>query len=299
MKKVLPLAALCIVLSAAIFIGCAPEGESAERESVEREIAASRAAASPAPGSTQNVLNFHVYKNFTQEIDPFADELGLVPPFHNHAFYGNKDISQNVSGARLLENRLGSNSGPSWATEVIWRPVVTDASGNELSNNRVKNYYRLGIGTPENITHLPYNAKILGTDEFFSCGQRPDRETPPLDCNSDENFKFKVLMPQCYDPGKGNVPQAYTYPQDGACPAGNRIIPELTVNFITSHKGPVNGPLKVSAGDGQFMDYTFLHADLWGTYQRDAFKSFMEECVFKSEDAPAPAKCKPDGNEEL
>ncbi len=257
----------------------------------------SRAAAAV---NTNNILNFHTYSGETKAIDPFGDELGLVPPYHEHVPYGNLAFRQNVSAATLVANAEGSNNGPSFATNLAWRPEVEDGNG-PLKNTRAKFYYRLGIGTPANITHIPVNAKMLGTDEFFSCGQgTPDSETPPYGCN--EGVNIKILFPQCYNESGGNTPSSYTYPGgDNKCPAGDRIIPELTFNQIYSTSGGANlaSPLKVSAGNGEFRDYTFLHADEWATYQRDSFKTFMEDCVFKPLSATLPSKCEPAGNENL
>lgn len=189
---------------------------------------------------------------------------------HLHRQFGNTSTSNESTDDSLFNHTDTScELGAKWWTNAGWFPVERY---EDVPNIIV--YYRdpgdHGINLVGFQRGMELIAKNDPTNKFaeiqYSCASGPGKTTgkqatPPYDCTA--NWATHITFPRCWD-GNGKEHTDFRYgPNRGSCPSTHpHVMPEI--NFLIRHPnrdGVVPEPLQISMGDGQWGDYTMMHAD--------------------------------------
>lgn len=102
-------------------------------------------------------------------------------------------------------------------------------------------------------------------------------------------------FPECWDQSSLG-PESLVRMNGGSCPSTHPYqIPSIRMSVHYENAGGVlEGPLWVSAGNGQFMGADSFHADVFSAPQEPEFNDMIKKCVNDVADgAVPPAVCRP------
>ena len=215
----------------------------------------------------------------TNMVDPIARST------HLHHQFGNTSTTNQSTGDSLLANTTTSCLAD-WFTTAGWFPVEKNESVE-----RVAVYYR-APGDQTEIRPIPTGLQLLGTDQMYTCNDGPFQATPPYGCTG--RWSTRVIFPDCWN--KSSLEETTMVSSDarGRCPASHPYrIPKI--NYLIQHKntdGVVPNPLRVSAGDGTWADYTHMHADYFAANQPIFNSTLLDKCLRNVPDGgDSPAEC--------
>ena len=232
----------------------------------------------------------HVLK--VAAIDPIFDPEHP----HDHVFYGNTGVDADSTYESLVNNPH-TTCANTYATSSYWNPVVKDGT-TEVNQPRRLSVYYVGKGDQTKVQPIPDGLQLLGNSENgkleYRCGAEPAVTSPPYGCTAEE-FRIKVHFPECWD-SSSLQPESLAKMKGGACPSSHPYqIPTIRMSVHYGNVGRVlEGPLMVSAGDGEFLGADFFHADVFAAPQEPAFRDTITKCVNNVADgAVPPAACRP------
>jgi Domain of unknown function (DUF1996) len=224
-------------------------------------------------------------------IDPIVDPEHP----HDHVFYGNKGVDADSTYESLVANKDTTCSLPS-ATSSYWNPVVRD--GTEPNPPHKISVYYIGKGDQTRVQPIPDGLQLIGNTDNgkvdYRCGVEPAVTSPPYGCTADE-YRIRVHFPECWDQSSLG-PDSLIRMTSGSCPSSHPYqIPSIRLAVHYKNvDGVLNGPLQVSAGDGQFLGADFFHADVFAAPQEPDFRDTITMCVNNVADgAVPPAVCRP------
>ena len=225
-------------------------------------------------------------------IDPIVDPEHP----HEHVFYGNKGVDADSTYESLVNNKDTTCSLP-FATSSYWNPVVKDGT-TEVNMPRKLSIYYTGKGDQAKVQPIPDGLQLIGNKDNgkvdYRCGEEPPVTSPPYGCTADE-YRIRVHFPECWN-RSSLKPDSLVRMSGGSCPSSHPYqIP--TIRFSVHYEnvgGVLEGPLQVSAGDGQFLGADFFHADVFAAPQEPDFRDTIEKCVNNVADGAAPPTvCRP------
>ena len=215
---------------------------------------------------------------------------------HDHVFYGNTGVDADSTYESLVNNPH-TTCANTYATSSYWNPVVKDGT-TEVNQPRRLSVYYVGRGDQTKVQPIPDGLQLLGKNENgkvdYRCGAEPPVTNPPYGCTAEE-FRIRVHFPECWD-RSSLQPDSLVRMSGGACPSSHPYqIPTIRMSVHYGNVGGVlEGPLLVSAGDGEFLGADFFHADVFAAPQEPAFRDTIKKCVNNVADgAVPPAACRP------
>jgi hypothetical protein len=227
-----------------------------------------------------------------EAIDPILDPEHA----HDHVFYGNKGVTADSTYESLVNNK-DTTCSHTFATSSYWNPVVKDGETEVNEPNRLSVYY-FGRGDQTKVQPIPDGLQLIGNENRgkvdYRCGQDPSVSSPPYGCTAQE-FRIRVHFPECWD-RSSLAPDSLVRMSGGECPSSHPYqIPTIRMAVHYDNVGGVlEGPLLVSAGDGEFLGADFMHADVFDAPQQPAFDDTIRKCVNNVADGAAqPAVCRP------
>jgi hypothetical protein len=225
-------------------------------------------------------------------IDPIFDPAHP----HDHVFYGNTGVDADSTYESLVSNP-NTTCANTYATSSYWNPVVKDGATEVNQPRRISVYY-VGKGDQTKVQPIPDGLQLLGNNENgkldYRCGVEPAVTSPPYGCTAEE-FRLRVHFPECWN-RSSLQPDSLVRMSGGACPNSHPYqIPTIRMSVHYGNVGGVlEGPLMVSAGDGEFLGADFFHADVFAAPQEPAFRDTIQKCVNNVADgAVPPAACRP------
>jgi hypothetical protein len=227
-------------------------------------------------------------------IDPIVDpEPGHA---HDHVFYGNTGVDADSTYETLVKN-TDTTCSHTFATSSYWNPVVKDGETEVNEPNRLSIYYT-GSSDQTKVQPIPDGLQLIGKGENgkvdYRCGQDAPVSSPPYGCTA-QQFRIRVHFPECWD-RSSLAPDSLVDMSRGECPSSHPYqIPTIRMAVHYDNVGGIlNGPLMVSAGDGEFLGAGFFHADVFDAPQQPAFDDTIRKCVNNVADgATPPAVCRP------
>jgi hypothetical protein len=217
---------------------------------------------------------------------------------HEHVFYGNKGVDAHSTYDSLVNNPDTSCSR-TFATSSYWHPVIKDDT--EVNAPKLLSVYYLAESDQTQIQHIPDGLQLLGNngngEVDYRCGlgnSAPVTSKPPYGCRAD-GYKIRVNFPECWD-RSSLAPDSLVDKTDSACPSSHPYqIPTIRMSVHYENVGGVlEGPLMVSAGDGEWLGADFFHADVFDAPQQPDFNNFIAKCVMNvGDDEVPPSVCQP------
>ena len=215
---------------------------------------------------------------------------------HDHVFYGNTGVDADSTYESLVNNPQ-TTCANTYVTSSYWNPVVKDGT-TEVNQPRTLSVYYVGKGDQTKVQPIPDGLQLLGNNENgkvdYRCSAEPPVTSPPYGCTAEE-FRLRVHFPECWD-RSSLQPDSLVRMSGGACPSSHPYqIPTIRMSVHYENVGGVlEGPLMVSAGDGEFLGADFFHADVFAAPQEPAFRDTIIKCVNNVADgAVPPAACRP------
>ena len=243
-------------------------------------------------GLSEPILQFGCKVVKSAAEDPILDPE--LP--HDHVFYGNKGVDADSTYESLVANKDTSCNLP-FATSSYWNPVVKDGTTEENQPRKISVYYT-GRGDQTKVQPIPAGLQLIGNKDNgrvdYRCGAEPPVTSPPYGCTADE-FRIRVHFPECWDQSSLN-PDSLVRMIGEQCPSSHPYrIPSIRMAVHYENVGGIlEGPLQVSAGDGEYLEADFFHADVFAASQEPDFRDTIEKCVNNVADgAIPPAVCRP------
>ena len=242
--------------------------------------------------NTGPTLQFGCNVTKVAAMDPILDP---VYP-HDHVFYGNTGVAADSTYESLVSN-LDTTCSHTFATSSYWNPVVKDGETEINQPNRLSVYYT-GSGDQTKVQPIPDGLQLIGNQNNgkvdYRCGQDPPVSSPPYGCTAPQ-YRIRVTFPECWD-RSSLAPDSLVRMSSGACPSSHPYqIPTIRMAVHYDNVGGIlEGPLLVSAGNGEFLGADFFHADVFDAPQQPGFNDTIKECVNNVADgATPPAVCRP------
>ena len=241
---------------------------------------------------TGPILQFGCKVAKVAAMDPITDDRHP----HKHVFYGNNKSIDPDSTWSSLVNEPSTTCARSFATSAYWHPVTRD--GTKVNPIRRLSVYYLGRGQQSKVRPIPDGLQLIANESNgkvdYRCGQQATVDSPPYGCRADE-FRIRVHFPDCWDQ-KSLKPSTLVESETGDCPSSHPYrIPKIrmSIHYLNSD-GTLKGPLRVSAGAGEWKNARYMHADVFDAPQQPAFNRMITRCVINIKDnEPTPDPCQP------
>lgn len=203
---------------------------------------------------------------------------GPISETHKHVFFGNKSVSHS-STYKSLYNYKATTCNKKYDTSAYWVPVVRH--GSDVLRATKATVYYVGTGDRSELRPPPRGIKMIGTRVDFRCGFESPQTTPPYGC-SEQKIRIRVHFPNCWN-GNSRHQNSTTYSTGLTCPSNYPYrLPSTRIAIHYDNQGVLQSPLKISAGSGEWKDYTSMHGDIFNAAQQPNFDSAIQQCVIKA-----------------
>jgi hypothetical protein len=206
---------------------------------------------------------------------------------HQHVFFGNRSVNANSTHKSLVNNR-NTTCNKSFDTSSYWHPILRDGNGNIAATKTVA--YYTGSGDQSEIKSIPEGLKLIGREVDYRCGLGKTTTKPPYGCKN-KLFRVRVHFPNCWDT-KSLEPESMTTSRGMNCPSTHPYrIPSIRIGTHLNNTNGIKAPLEIAHGGGMWMDYTYMHGDVFNAGQNPAFDNAIKRCVINRADGKPDSFC--------